>query len=141
MATKVATLGKAGCVEDIDLKIDYMMCCYFFSKYSQTTYFKDNVHSLTKVIQQFGNDPFAIAEKLKQDLYSFLSEGFTSVTLDVTLDTTTVGPGISLLIEGIVSDGDSIDVDSRSIGYALTAKDSMLKTILNTNSGNTLYSN
>lgn len=139
MAIKVVTLGKAGAVEDIDLKIDYLMCCYFFSKYSQTTLFKGTVQSLTKIIQRYGNDPFTIAQELKTDLYNFLSQGFSNVTIDVTLDTTDAGPGINLQIQGIVSDGDSIEVDSRSIGYSLSAKDSKLKSILNTNNGKTLY--
>ena len=139
MAIKVFTLGKAGAVEDIDLKIDYLMCCYFFSKYSQTTYFLGNVHSLTKIIQQYGNDPYTIASQLKRDLYNFLSLGFTTVNVDVTLDTTTVGPGINLLINGIVSDGDSIDVDSRSIGYSLSTKDSNLKSILDIVNDKTVY--
>jgi hypothetical protein len=140
MSITVLTLGKAGGVQDIDLKIDYLMCSYFFSKYSQTTYFAGNIKSLTKIIQQYGNDPFAIASELKKDIYNFLSLGFTNVSIDVTLDTTTTGPGINLLINGIVSDGDSIDVDSRSIGYSLSTKDSNLKSILDIVNDTTVYS-
>lgn len=138
MSINVMTLGKEGVLRDPDLKIDYLMCCFFFSKYSQSTLFRGRVSSLMKLIQMYGNHPVSIQQELEASLQSFLAKWFTTASVSVNIDPD-VDPGISLRINAIVSDEDSIDTDPRSVGYSLMTKDSMLKSIVNITNGKTIY--
>ena len=129
MSVSVITLGKEGKLDDPDLKIDYLMNCYFFSKYSQSVLYAGKVTSLTKVIQEFGNNPGSIKREIEDTLQTFLAKFFTTASVEVTVDDGE--PGIKLQINAIVSDGDSISPNSYSVGYSLMVKDSVLKSILN----------
>lgn len=129
MSVSVITLGKEGKLDDPDLKIDYLMNCYFFSKYSQSVLYAGKVTSLTKVIQEFGNNPGSIKREIEDTLQTFLAKFFTTASVEVTAEDGE--PGIKLQINAIVSDGDSISPNSYSVGYSLMVKDSVLKSILN----------
>lgn len=140
MSVDVITLGKAGVLKDPDAKIDYLMCCYFFTKYSQTTLFPGMLTSLTKTIQMYGNDPISIRREIQSDLSNFLKKFFTTAAVEVKIEDSGDDPGINLLIDAIVSDGDSIIPSSRSVGYSLMTKDSTLKSIVDVTNGKTIYS-
>jgi len=131
MSVNVITLGKEGKLDDPDLKIDYIMNCYFFSKYSQSTLFAGKITSLTKVIQMYGDDAISIRKEVEESLQAFLNKFFTTASVEVTVEDTGVNPGIKLQINAIVSDGASISPNSYSVGYSLMVKDSTLKSILN----------
>lgn len=137
MSVDVVTLGKEGILSDVNLKIDYLMCCYFFSKYSQTTLYRGLISSLTKEIQLYGNDDIDITRELTTSLTAYLQKYFTSVKVDISVEDH--DPGINLQINAIVSDGDSIDSSPASVGYSLLTNDSKLRSIVNINTENVLY--
>lgn len=140
MSVRVATLGKQGFTSDTDQNIDYLMCCFFFSKYSQSTLYRTKVFSLTKLIQLYGDDPYAIRKELEGALQEFLGKFFTSASVTVGLEDTGNDPGISLLITAIVSNGDGLEANGTSVGYSLVTKNSKLKTITDRNNGTAIYS-
>lgn len=129
MSVNVITLGKEGKLEDPDLKIDYLMCCFFFSKAHQTTLFLGKITSLPQIIQQYGSSPNSIREAVETSLAAFLNKFFTTAAVEVTVEDSE--PGIKLQINAIVSDEASISPSSYSVGYSMLVKDSMLKSILN----------
>ena len=137
----VPVLTISGVIEDMDRKIDYLMCTFFFAKYSMTTYYPGEVFSLTKFLQLYGDNPIEIRSELERNLTKFMQQWFTSVqfTVKVVEDDTT--PDIKLTIDGIVSDASSINSDSRSIGYSLITKDANLVRITDMlNGGGDVYS-
>lgn len=138
MSVDVITLGKEGFIADVDRKVDYLMCCFFFSKHSQSTLYRGNITSLTKQIQLYGSDEIDIVKELQQTLQDFLAKFFTSVTVEIKPDET--DPGISLQIDAIVSDGTSIDINPTSVGYSLSINNSKLKSIVNIKTSETIYS-
>jgi hypothetical protein len=137
MSVDVITLGKEGTIADVDRKVDYLMCCYFFSKHSQTTFYLGQVSSLTKIIQMYGDDAIDIQRELQLDLQEFLQKFFTSVQVEISVDD--VEPGISLQIDAIVSDGESINTNPTSVGYSLSINNSKLKSIVNMTNEVTIY--
>jgi hypothetical protein len=137
MSVDVITLGKEGTIADVDRKVDYLMCCYFFSKHSQTTYYMGKVSSLTKIIQMYGDDAIDVTRELQLDLQEFLQKFFTSVQVEIKADDTE--PGISLQIDAIVSDGESINTNPTSVGYSLSINNSKLKSIVNMTNEVTIY--
>lgn len=137
MSVDVITLGKEGTIADVDRKVDYLMCCYFFSKHSQTTFYMGKVSSLTKIIQMHGDDAIDVTRELQLDLQEFLQKFFTSVQVEIKADDTE--PGISLQIDAIVSDGESINTNPTSVGYSLSINNSKLKSIVNMTNEVTIY--
>lgn len=137
MSVDVITLGKEGTIADVDRKVDYLMCCYFFSKHSQTTYYMGKISSLTKIIQMYGDDAIDVTRELQLDLQEFLQKFFTSVQVEISADDTE--PGISLQIDAIVSDGESINTNPTSVGYSLSINNSKLKSIVNMTNEVTIY--
>lgn len=140
MSVRVITLGKEGLVSDVDRSIDYVMCCFFFSKFSQSTLYSGKVTSLTKIIQLYGDDPVMIRKEIEAELQKFLGRYYTTVTVEVTIEDSGDDPSINLLINAIVSNGDSISPNSTSVGYSLATKNSILKSIVDVTNGDTIYS-
>lgn len=139
MPTAIPTLGKEGFIEDIDNKIDYLMCCYFFSKYSQSVICRNTVISLGKDIQKHGNNEVNLREAIESSLRAYLIESFATVEVSVKIEDSGDEPGIKLLVEAIVSDADTITPNSVSVGYSLMTRDSKLKSIINALTGESLY--
>lgn len=129
-STDVLTLGPEGRLSDINLKIDYLMCCFFFSKASQTVLFIDKISSLPKVIQAAGSDEIRVAQDMTDALQAFLSRNFEEVSVDIRVDQS-VYPGISLQMNLMVSDTGSVRTGGTSVGYSLMINDSKLKSLLN----------
>lgn len=134
---RVITLGKEGLLADNDLKIDYLMSSYFFSKYSQTSLYRGSIKSLTKIIQQHGNDPLAMKSALEDSLTTYLNNFFQSVSISVTVEDPDAA-GTILLLNGIVSSAESIQVNPVSLGYSLLTRDSTVKKIINITNGTDL---
>lgn len=137
MSKNLISLGKENTISDIDRKIDYLMCCFFFSKYSQSTLYRARISSLPKIIQLYGNDPVYLRKTTEDVLQSFLGRFFTSAAVEVSA--TEVDSGIELQISAIVSDAEAITPNSRSVGYSLLTKDSKLRSILNLSSNTSIY--
>lgn len=140
MVTRVATLGMKGFVEDIDEQIDYLMCCFFYSKYSQTILFRTRITSLPKIVQMNYNDANGIRTEMKRALEAFLNRSFASSEVTVIETSNDDDPGINLQITAIVSRETATGTISTSIGYALTVRDSKLRQLVNLNSNVTLIS-
>lgn len=137
MSKNLISLGDENTINDIDRKIDYLMCCFFFSKYSQSTLYRGNVSSLPKIIQMYGDDPVYLRKTTEDVLQSFLGRFFTSVSVEVVANQK--DSGIELQISAMVSDAESTTPNSRSVGYSLLTKDSKLRSILDLNSNTTIY--
>jgi hypothetical protein len=140
VTTNILGLSKEGVIADIDVKIDYLMCCFFFAKHSQTTLYRENITSLAKIIQQFGDDDLTIPGEIQQELQKFLARFFTTATVTVSIEEDDSDPGINLKIDAKVTDTTTAGTVSTSIGYSLTTRDSALKSIVNVSNGTLVYS-
>lgn len=141
MSSNIVGLGKEGAISDIDIKIDYLMCSFFFAKHSQSILYRGKISSLTKVIQLYGDDDLTISSELQSELQSFLNKFFTTAMVTVSVEETTDNsPGIRLKVDAVVSDTTSTSPSSTSVGYSLTTRESALKAIVNSLSGEEIYS-
>lgn len=140
MAKKVATLGMEGFLEDINLKIDYLMCCYFYSKFKQTTLYRGRVVSLSKTLQMNGHDAVDAKNAIQADMQGFLEKFFTTTQVEVLNLTKESDSGINLQIDAIVSEQGSVEGNSVSVGYSVFSKNSMLKQLINRSNGTVIYS-
>lgn len=139
MSISILGLGKEGVISDIDVKIDYLMCCFFFAKHSQSTLYRGAISSLSKIIQLYGDDDLTVPGEIQNELQKYLAKFFATASVVVTLEDTPDDPGMSLRVEATVTDNTSDGVLSTSIGYALTTRDSALKSIVNVSNGTTVY--
>ena len=140
MAKKIISLGKAGLLSSIHLKINYAMCCYFYSKYSQSTLYLDNITSLTKDLQINGNDAVDLKNGIQKSLQLVLGRSFEAAEVEVTNLTAADDPGIKLQINAIVSEQGSIEDNSVSVGYSIFTKNSTLKELIDLSNGRVMYS-
>lgn len=139
MSTSILGLGKEGVISDIDIKIDYLMCCFFFAKHSQTTLYRNNLTSLAKIIQLYGDDDLTIPGEIQSELQKFLARFFSNATVNVSIEDDGDDPGINLKVEATVTDSTAAGTTSTSVGYALTTRDSALKSIVNVSNGAIVY--
>lgn len=140
MAANIITLGREGVISDPAKIIDWLMCCFFFSKHSQTTLMFGKVTSLTKILQMHTDDPSGLRETLQRRLTAFLERAFTRVQVDVstaTLEEEGKG-GISVSLDIIVSNEGDINRGTISVGYSLTYQSTVLREILEKHSGRNL---
>lgn len=135
MSTSILGLGKEGVISDIDVKIDYLMCCFFFAKHSQSTLYRNSISSLSKIIQQYGDDDLTISGEVQSELQKYLAKFFTTALVIVSVEDDGDDPGINLKVEATVTDSNASGTVSTSIGYALMTRDSALKSIINTSNG------
>lgn len=140
MSAGLIGLGKEGLISDIDTKIDYLMCTFFFAKDNQTVLCRGAITSLPKLIQSYGNDPVYLKKYVEDKLKSFLGRFFTTASVSATAIPDQATSGITLQLELIVSDEESIELTSRSVGYALQVRDSKFKSIVNAATGRAIYS-
>lgn len=142
MSVSLITLGREGIISDPAKKIDWLMCCFFFSKHSQTTMMLGKVISLTKIIQNNTDNPVTLKAALQEQLSRFLSVAFVRVQVDVQTsnmeDEGEGSGGLSVSLDVIVSDEESGDGGSISVGYALTYQSTVLKEILEKHTGRNL---
>lgn len=137
--TSILGLGKEGVITDIDIKIDYLMCSFFFAKHSQTTLYRNNITSLAKIIQLYGDDDLTIPGEVQTELQKFLARFFSSATVSVSVENDGDDPGINLKVEATVTDNTASGTTTTSVGYALTTRDSALKSIVNVNTSSVVY--
>lgn len=140
MAKYIIGLSKEGVIKDLDIRIDYVMCVFFFAKHSQSTLYRNAIVSLAKIIQQYGNDDLEVSIQVKNQLQSFLLKFFNTAEVLVNPETSSTEAGIGLRIEANITDVTDIGLVSTSVGYALRIRDSALKSIVNVGNGTTLYS-
>lgn len=140
MSVAVVTLGPQGIIRDINKAIDYLMCCFFWSKFSQSTIYRGRVTSLTKIIQMKSTDATGLRLDIESKLTTFLQRWFTSVQVTVTEEDNGIDPGIKLQIDAIVSTEGDINSNSVSVGYSILTRDSKLKELINISNGTSLIS-
>lgn len=140
MSANIITLGREGVIQDPAKKIDWLMCCFFFSKHSQSTLMFGKITSLTKILQLYTDDPSGVKQALQTKLTTYLERAFTRVQVDVstqTLEEEGKG-GIAISLDIIVSDDTDVNKGSISVGYALTYQSTILREILEKHSGRNL---
>lgn len=86
MSIPVPSLSASGWVEDIAEKADRLISYYFVSEDSQSTMYKGNITSLTKEIQEFGNDELELRRVVREHVERFLSRYFDIATVKVSTD-------------------------------------------------------
>lgn len=135
MTIRVATLGLEGLTGDLDKMIDYLMCCWFYSKHSQSTIYRGRVSSLMKIIQLYPGDAVGLRQGMEDSLSKFLKRWFNSVTVTVYEEGDGDEPGINLRINAMISPGDDVNVSAVSVGYSLLTNNSELKRLVNLSNG------
>lgn len=137
MAYNLIGLGRSAVMADPAVKIDYWMNCFFFSKHSQSRFAYGNVVSLPKLVQLYGDSAIELKEHLQIQLRNFLEKPFTRADVAVGIEEAEGGYGLTLDVN--VSDHESVHVGAINVGYALTVRDSVLRSILESNGGRVLY--
>lgn len=133
----IATLGREGVITDPIKGLNYIMSCFFFSKYSQTPLYKGQVISLSNLIKQSGDDHLDISSAIEKNLTVLLERYFKSV--QVTCLATREEPDIHLDLTVTVVPNEGAMKDTIDLGYALTVADSTFKTIIDRLNNEVLY--
>lgn len=139
MSGNIITLGRTAVITDIHESIDWVMSCFFFSKHSQSRLFRGKISSITKLIQQYGNDPTELKTNVDRVLNAFLGNFFEQVDLSVSVNEDEDTGNLNLIIDANVTNSTSTGGTMTSVGYSLTYYDSILRKVLETTSGRTLY--
>lgn len=136
MAKNIITLGREAVIIDTHKKIDWIMCCFFFSLHSQSRLFKGNISSLPKVMQRNTDSPGNLKSDLEETLTKYLNKFFPTVFVNVDIEDVNNNDFV------IVLDVDVTDVAGSkpnvSIGYSLTYKGSRLEKLLDKYTGKDL---
>lgn len=77
------TLSTFGWVNATAEKADKLFSHFFASDALQSHVYRGNITSLPNLIQQYGNDPNAITNKMRQELSIYLGRYFDSVDVEV----------------------------------------------------------
>ena len=126
----IATLGREGVITDPAKGLNYIMSCFFFSKFSQTVIYKGNVISLSNIIKQAGDDPLQLTRALEESITSLLDRYFKTVRVTVNA-TSGDSPEISVDLQVSVIPNNGTTKDMIDMGYALTVEDTTFKKIVN----------
>lgn len=136
----IATLGKEGVITDPVRGLNYLMSCFFFSKYSQTTLYKGAVISLSKIIQTSGSDSSTFVNQMEEKLTEFLYRHFKAVDVTCRALSGDDDQELEVSLDVTVSLTDSLTVGAINLGYALTVSDGKFKQIIDKLNNETLYS-
>lgn len=138
MSNNLITLGREAVINDTYKKIDWLMCCFFFSKYSQSRLMAGQVISLPKIMQENTDDPVNLKIALQAKLTDYLDKVFSRVIVDVTIEDVDDSKFV-VVLDINVSDVAGGNTPNVSVGYALTYDNSILRGILDRYSGKTIY--
>lgn len=134
----IATLGREGVITDPAKGLNYIMSCFFFSKFSQTAMYRGKIISLSNIIKQSGDNPLSLVQNLEEGLSELLQRYFKTVDVSVTTDRSD-GPDINVDLKVTVIPNDGGVSDTIDLGYALTVADNTFKSIVNRLNNETLY--
>lgn len=131
----VPTLTSKGWVADAESKADALLSYYFTSQYSQSNLFAGNISSLQYMIQQWGNNPSALQNKLSQALQTYLGRYFDNAAVDVTvLDPTSQQDArLTVRVDAMVTQNG----ENYSLGRLVSFLNSTIVSIMNINNGTT----
>ena len=127
----------SGITTDPRAGLNYIMSCFFFSKYSQTDLYRGNVISLAKIIKEYGDDTSDISRAIERNLDILLRRYFPIVILDISARDD--GANIEVLLKGQVGTRDSTGDVRLDLGYTLSSREGMFKKIVDTLNNEILY--
>lgn len=90
---KLPTLTTAGWIEDLITVSTTMMDYFLVSEDSQTQFYPGEVASLPFLVQQYGSDPDALANRCRDVLQRYFSRYFDMASVEVTTDDSSGVPG------------------------------------------------
>lgn len=125
---KFSLMTLSGVITDPQAGLNYIMSCYFFSKYSQTDIYRGNIVSLSSVIQQHGNNTTDVSSEIETSLQALLLRYFDVATIESTA--TDDGANIEVVIRGQVITEDSTGERRLDLGYSLSASGGAFKNIV-----------
>lgn len=129
------TLG--GVITDPQAGLNYIMSCFFFSKYSQTDIYRGNVISLSKIVQQHGDNTVDVATEIERSLQTLLQRYFQVAVVEARAFDD--GANIEVSIQGHVITEDSTGERRLDLGYSLSAADGTFKNIVDVLNNETIY--
>lgn len=129
------TLG--GVITDPQAGLNYIMSCYFFSKYSQSDIYKGNIVSLSKVVQQYGDNTVDIATGIEESLQQLLQRYFDIATVEATA--VDDNANIEVSIQGHVITEDSTGERRLDLGYSLSTVEGSFKNIVDVLNNEKIY--
>lgn len=127
----------SGVITDPRAGLNYIMSCFFFSKYSQTDLYRGNVISLPEIIKRSGDSTTDIATETESGLERLLSRYFPVVNLEV--DAVDDGANIEISIKGYIIAVDSTGEKRLDVGYVLSTKDGTFRKIVDVINEEVLY--
>lgn len=135
----IPTLGKEGAITDSVNALNYVMMCFFFSKYSQSAICRGSVISLTKVIQSSGHDANAFMVEVEVKLEELLTRHFHSADVTCSDETPEDESDMRIALDVTVTTGVEGNFKKINLGYALTIGEGQFKRIIDTLNGEALY--
>lgn len=127
----------SGVITDPRAGLNYIMSCFFFSKYSQSDLFKGKIISLSQIIKEGGDNAADISNGIDRGLSDLLGRYFQVVNLNVTAEDS--GHSIEVSIEGYVITSDSTGEKRLDLGYVLSSSDGTFKKIVDRLNNEVLY--
>jgi hypothetical protein len=106
MTIVVPSLSASGWLTEIAERADALMAYYVTSEYSQSYIFEKRVTSLPYHVQQYGNDPMLLENRVHNDLQAYFLRYFEKIDLTVRTDSPDpLDPNrINLIIDCIIYD-------------------------------------
>lgn len=133
----IITLGREAVISDRYKQLDWVMCCFFFTKYSQSRYFRGRLTSLTKLIQSHTDQPVELARAVQDTLQSYLDRFFDGAMVSAQVED--VDDANFNLVLDVDVPSDKTGEAKISMGYALTYESTHLRRILERLSGRVIY--
>ncbi len=133
MPTKVPSLSASGWLTEISERADALMSFYITSEHSQSYIYNGRITSLTYHIQQHGQEPSRLEDRVQVELGEYLRRYFEEVEIEVT--TSLPDPNdphrINLTINVVVMDNGY----RYSLGREIRAENNKIVKIFNINNG------
>ncbi len=127
----------SGITTDPRAGLNYIMSCFFFSKFSQTDLYRGNVISLSKIIKDFGNDPSDVSSAIEQNLDTLLKRYFPVVSVEaIGRDD---GANIEIRLTGSVITRDSTGEVRLDLGYTLSSREGTFRKIVDNLNNEVIY--
>lgn len=137
MSKNIVVLGKDCVRSSVYEKLDYLMCCFFFSQTRQSTLYRGKIQSLTDVLVKYSDDSLTIGIAIENAVRSTLSSTFDTVTVSTSTVVDRSTGDVSVSLNTSVADADT--ATAVNLGYALTVNGSTLLKIINATYDSILY--
>lgn len=98
-------MGAHGWCSDDDVKLDLLLSHFYTAQSKQSQVFDGTISSMSEIMQANSSNPLAMAQKLKNQLTTYLQRHFSSVDVEVTVKNEEVAQAELLIKIGYSSDG------------------------------------